>query len=102
MYFGTKLYKLRCISGCTYDMDVYSGKDRTCVTTDVTATSGVLKQLTVKAEGHGCKLNMGNLVLSPDLFSSLTKKKFSCCRAVRPNRKECHRAVLAISLLAYS
>jgi hypothetical protein len=50
-----------------------------CVTTDVTATSASRKQLTEKADGHGCKLYMGNFVLSSDLFSSLAKKKFSCC-----------------------
>jgi hypothetical protein len=44
--FWIKIYKLSDMSGYTYDMDIYSGEDRTCVTTDMTATDATAKQLT--------------------------------------------------------
>jgi hypothetical protein len=36
--FGFKIYKLCDMSGYTYDMDVYFGKNKTCATADVTST----------------------------------------------------------------
>jgi hypothetical protein len=44
---------------------------------------------------------MDNSFLSPDLFNDMTKE-FNCCRAVRPERMECHRALLAASFLLVS
>jgi hypothetical protein len=69
--------------------------DRTCVTPDVTATHATLQQLKENTEQCGCKLYMDNSFLSLESFNNLTKKKFNCCGAVRPNRKECHRTQLA-------
>jgi hypothetical protein len=83
-------------------MDVYLGKDRAHVTTDVTATLATLKLLTGKIVGHGSMLFMDSSVLLPDLVSDPTKKKFNCFQGVRPNRKECHRAVLSACFLLVS
>jgi hypothetical protein len=46
IHFGIKLYKLCDMSGYTYDMGIYSGEDMTCVTTNMTATHMIVKQLT--------------------------------------------------------
>jgi hypothetical protein len=46
--FGMKIYKLCDMSGYTYNMDIYSGEDRTCVTTNKAATHTIVKQLTKK------------------------------------------------------
>jgi hypothetical protein len=59
------------MSGYTYDMDVYLGKDRKCVTRDMTAACATVKQLTENVEGHGDKLYMDNFSL-PNLFDDLT------------------------------
>jgi hypothetical protein len=40
---GIKIYKLCDMSGYTHDMDVYLGKDSTCVTTDMAATNITVK-----------------------------------------------------------
>jgi hypothetical protein len=45
---------------------------------------------------------MNNSVLSSDLFNDLIKKKFNCSKAVTPNRKECHRALLVACFLLVS
>jgi hypothetical protein len=46
--------------------------------------------------------HIDNSFLLPDLFNDLTKQKFNCCRAVRPKRKECYRALLATCFLLVS
>jgi hypothetical protein len=56
--FGIKIYKLCDMSGYTYDMDMYLGKNRTCSTADMTATHATVRHLTRKVEGHGHKLYM--------------------------------------------
>jgi hypothetical protein len=88
--------------GYTYGMDVCLGKDRTCVIAMWQQHTKLLKQLTEKAKEIGCKLCMDNLFLSRDLFSDLTEMKFICCKAVRPNRKDCHRALLTACFLLVS
>jgi hypothetical protein len=81
-------------------MDVYLGKGRAHAITDVTATRQ-LEHSTEKAEGHGCKLHMDKL-LCRLTNSKPDKKKLNCCRAVRPERKECHRALFAACFLLVS
>jgi hypothetical protein len=81
------------------------GQD-TCYS-DVTATHETLKQLTEEVKENGCKLCMDNLFLSRDVFSDLTEKKFNCCGALWPNKKECHRppfdgCFLLVSRLTYT
>jgi hypothetical protein len=85
--FGIKLYQVCDMSGYTYDMDVYLGKNRTCSTADMTVTNMTVRHLTRKVEGHGHKLYMDNFFSSLDLFNYLTKRKINCCGTVRPNRK---------------
>jgi hypothetical protein len=42
---GIRIYQLYCMSGCTYNnMDIYFGKGRTCVTTDMIAAHANAKQ----------------------------------------------------------
>jgi hypothetical protein len=55
--------------GYTHDTYVFLGKDRTCVTTCMRDIHTTIKQVTEKAEGHGCKLYMG------DIFNDLAKRK---------------------------
>jgi hypothetical protein len=43
---GEKNYELHDMSGYTYDMDIYLGKDKTCTTTDMIARHITVKQLT--------------------------------------------------------
>jgi hypothetical protein len=85
--FGIKIYKLCDMTGYTYDMEVYLGKDRQRATTDMTATHATVKQMTRKIQGCGHKLYMDNYFSSPDLYRDLTKQKINCCGTVRPNRK---------------
>jgi hypothetical protein len=75
-------------------MDMYLGKNRTRSTADMTATRATVRHLTRKVEGHGYKPYMDNFFSSPDLFDDLTKRKISCCRTVRPNRKGMPRDLL--------
>jgi hypothetical protein len=58
--FGIKIYKLCDMSRYTYDMDVYSGKNRTRSTADMSATHATVRHLTRKVEGRGHKLYMHN------------------------------------------
>jgi hypothetical protein len=66
--FGIKIYKLCDMTGYTYDMEVYLGKDRKRATPDMTATHATVKQLTRKIQGSGHKLYMDNYFSSPDLY----------------------------------
>jgi hypothetical protein len=82
------IYKSCDISGYTHDKDVFLGKDRTCVTTDMTATHTALKQLTGKVEGLGCKLYMDDI--------------FNVVRQSDLTEWECHGALHASCLLLVS
>jgi ribosomal protein L21E len=80
--FGIKIYKLSDRTGHTYDMEVYLGKDRKRVITDMTVTHATVKQLTRRVQGRGHKLYMDNYFSSPDLYNDLTKQKINCCGTV--------------------
>jgi len=86
------MFKLCDLTGNTYDMKVYLGKDRQ----HVKATHATVTELTRKIEGCGHKLYMNNFFSSPELFDDLVKKQIYddlvkkqiyCCGTVRPNRK---------------
>jgi hypothetical protein len=100
MGFRIKPYKSCDMCGYTYDMVVYLGKDRTRVRRY--DRNKKLKHSTEKEEGHGCKLHMDILFLSPDIFNDLTKMKLNCCGAVRHKRNECCRVLLAAYFLLVS
>jgi hypothetical protein len=85
--FRIKIDKLCDMTGYTYDMEVYLGKDRLLATTDMTATHATVKQLTRKIQSCDHKLYMDNYFSSPDLYRDLIKQKLNCCDTVRPNRK---------------
>jgi len=87
MRFGIKIFKLCDLTGYTYDMKVYLGKDRQRTTQHVTATHATVMELTRKIEGRGHNLYMDNFFSSPALFDDLAKKQIYCCGTVRPNRK---------------
>jgi hypothetical protein len=65
----------------------------------VTATHATLKQLTEKIKENRC---MDNLFLSCDLLRDLTEKKFNCCGAVRPNRKNATESACWLLLVGFS
>ena len=71
--FGIKIYKLCDRTGYTYDMEVYSGKDRKRATIDMTVTHATVKQLIRSVQGRGHKLYMDDYFSSPDLYNDLTK-----------------------------
>jgi hypothetical protein len=52
------------MSGCKYDMDIYSEKDRTHVTADMT-TYATAKCMTENV-GHGHEVHMDNFYQSPN------------------------------------
>jgi len=56
--FGIKMYKLCDLTGYTYDLKVYLGKDRQCMSQHLTATPATVTELTRKIEGCGQKLYM--------------------------------------------
>jgi hypothetical protein len=80
--FGIKIYRLCDRTGYTYDMEVYSGKDRKRTTTDITVTHATVIQLTRSVQGHGHKLYTDDYFSSPDLYNDLTKQKINCCCTV--------------------
>jgi hypothetical protein len=83
----------------THDTDVFLGKDRTCVTTDMRELHTAVKQVTEKAERHGCKLYMD------EIFNDLTKKrerKSTVVRQLDLTEWECHRALLPAQFLLVS
>jgi hypothetical protein len=81
---GIQIYKLCDMSGYTYDMDIYLGKDRTRATRDMIATHAAVNQLAKRVEGHGHNVYMDNFFSLPDLFDDVTKQNISCCGTVRP------------------
>ena len=86
--FGIKIFKLSDSTGYTYDMKVYTGKDRQHTAQHVTATHATVTELTRKIEGRGHKLYMDNFFFFlPELFDDLVKKQIYCCGTVRPNRR---------------
>jgi hypothetical protein len=100
--FGIIIYKLCDMSGCTYDTDIYLGKDRTDVTADMTVAHTTVKQLTEDIKGHEHKLYMGCFFFLHGLFSDLTKKKIDCYGTVGSKRRECQRTELAACFLLVS
>jgi len=85
--FGIKMFKLCDLTGYTYDMKVYWGKDRQRMAQHVTSTHVTVTELTGKIEGCGHKLYMDSFFSSPEFFDDLVKKQIYCCGTVRPNRK---------------
>jgi hypothetical protein len=88
-WFGMKIYKLCDFKGYTYNMSVYLGRDRICVTATMTGTHVTVSRLTTRIEILGHKLYMDSFFSFPDLFYSLHRKVINCCGTVRPNQKVC-------------
>jgi hypothetical protein len=72
--------------GYSYNIAVYGGRGRICVTATVMATHAAMTELTLRIEYVWHKVFMKNLFLSPDLFISLLTECISYC-VVRPNCK---------------
>jgi len=85
--FSIRIFKLCDLTGYTYDMSAYLGKDRQRMAQHVTATHVTVTEMTRKIEARGQKLYMNNFFSSPELFGNLTKKLIYCCGTVRPNRR---------------
>jgi hypothetical protein len=85
--FGIKIYKLCDSKGCTYNMTVYLGKDRTHATDTMTATKTTVAGLPRGVQNVGHKLYMDNFFSSPALFNDLHRKKINFCGIVRLNQK---------------
>ena len=86
-HFGIKSFKLCDLTGYTYDMKVYLGKDIQHMAQHVTATHATVTELTRKIEGRGHELYMDNIFSSPELSDDLVKKQIYCCGTFRPNRR---------------
>jgi hypothetical protein len=69
-------------------MTVYSGNDRKCRTSSMTATQATVIGLAAGIEYVRQKLYMDNFFSSQALFDDLHTKTINCCGTVRPNRKE--------------
>jgi hypothetical protein len=85
--FHTKIYKLCNMSGYTYDMSIYLGKDRQNATQTMTAIHATVKSLTWRTEGADYKLYVDNVFSSLDLFDDLHTRAINCCGIVRQNCK---------------
>lgn len=85
-WFGIKIYKLCDMSHYKYDMDIYLGKVRTCVTRDTTAAHASVKQLRKMMEWNAPELYIG-FSSSPNVLDDLTKQEINCCGTVKSNRK---------------
>jgi hypothetical protein len=82
--FRIKIHKLCVMSGYTYNMDVYFGKNRTRATADMTSTHATARLLTTKVD-----INCTRTIFfsSPNLIDDLTKIKINCWGTVRTYRK---------------
>jgi len=84
---GIKIHKLCNSLGYTYDMSVYSGKQRQHGTAEITATHGTVLQVIRRVEGLGHKVFMDNYFTSPALFDDLFQRKINACGTVRHDRR---------------
>ena len=75
--FCIKIYKLCDISGCTYGMRVYLGKELHSAIDDMTAAHTTVRDLTSRVEGLGHKIFMDNFFSSPRLFDDLYRCKIN-------------------------
>ena len=73
--FSIKIYKLCDVSGYTYDMRVYLGRDSHSATDDMTATHASVRHLTSRVEGLGHKIFMDNFFSSPRFLMTWTDVK---------------------------
>jgi len=76
--FGIKIYKLYDSLGYTYDMSMYSGKQRQHATAQTTATRGTVLQL---------KIFRDNYFTSPALFDDLFQRTINACGTIRHGRR---------------
>jgi hypothetical protein len=74
------------MTGYTYDMNIYLGKDRQNTTQAMTATHATVKSLTRRVEGVGHKLYMNNF-FSSLVYDDLHTRSINCCGTVRQNHK---------------
>ena len=81
------MFKLCDLTGYTYDMKLFLGKDRQHTAQHLTATRATVTELTWKIEGRGHTLYMDNFFSSPELFDDLANKQIYYCGTVRPNRQ---------------
>jgi len=68
-------------------MSVYLGKQRLLATQEMSATHGIVLELTRRVEGLGHKLYMDSYFSSPALFDNLFGRKINCCGTVRNDRR---------------
>jgi hypothetical protein len=76
-HFGIKSFQLCELTGYTYDMNIYVGKDRQRTAQHLTATHATVTELTRKIEGRGHKLYVENFFSSPELFDDLARNRFT-------------------------
>jgi len=72
--FGIKKFKLCDSTGCTYDFNVYLGKDRQRPAQHLPATRATVTNLARGVEGFGHKLCIDNFS-SSNLFDDLAQEK---------------------------
>lgn len=79
---GIRFFKLCGLTGYTYDMKVYLGRNWPCTTQDVTVTHVTVLDLTrwVEWQGH-------EFLFFCWLVWNWTKRKIKCCGNVGSNRK---------------
>jgi hypothetical protein len=75
------------MTGYTYDMSVYLGKDRQNATWMMTTAYMTVKNLARRVDGVGYKVYTDNFLSSPDLFDNLHTGAIECCGTVRQNLK---------------
>jgi hypothetical protein len=83
---GSRIYKLCDSVSYTYDMSMYSGKQRQHATAQITATHGTVLKVIQRVEGLGHKTFMENYFNSPALFGGLFQLKTNACGTVRHDR----------------
>jgi len=90
--FGIKIFKLCDLTGYTYDMKVYLGKDRQRTAQHVTATHATVTELTRKIEGRGHKLYTWTISFLPlNYFMTWRINRFTVVALSGQTGEACHK-----------
>jgi hypothetical protein len=81
--FGIKFTNPVDMTGYTYNMRIYLGKDRQNTTQMITATHKTVRSLARRVGRVSHKFYEGNFVSSPGLFDDLHTRSTKCCGTVR-------------------